>query len=365
MQFAEKSVIFILCIINSREIKQIMSWTKILLLLAIIALLHVVVIYGCVYSGKDDGEKSGIDPVLAEAIFNSIFTAAKDAPQPSEDKVSHHQKPAPWDYSRTLALPHPLARQAARAKSVIIVDLGTRRVLYERNARNKVAIASLTKLMTLLVVSDQISANDKLDMNNVVEISSTAAGVENARLKRGSYTIRDLMYSMIVGSFNDAATQLAIVSHGDVKTFVNAMNQRAADMGFTKAAFNSPSGLPQNKINSFASAEEVLFLCEAVMQEPELKQICNTPRYKLSRGAKRYGGNEIGSPNQLINGRNVKGAFGFKTGFTNAAGRCVAFGVERDGRVILCCITGYPANANNALFDFSVNLINWAYKQSR
>ena len=168
---------------------------------------------------------------------------------------------------------------------------------------------------------------------------------------------------MIVGSFNDAATQLAISSCGSFDNFVAAMNERAAKMGLKNAKFNSPSGLPQNGVNSFASVSEVLYLCEAVMQYPELKKICGTPKYKLSKGAKRVGGNEIGSDNLLINGFNVPGAFGFKTGYTNMAGRCLAFGVERDGRVIIGCITGY--NDKSALAGFARDLVNWAFKTKR
>jgi D-alanyl-D-alanine carboxypeptidase (penicillin-binding protein 5/6) len=346
-----------------------MSWAKISLLLAIIALIHVVVIYGCVYAGEDgSADHEQVDPALAQALFNHFFTEKNPvADTAKEGNSGHAQKSKAWDYSRTIQLPAPLARQAGKARSVIIVDLATRRVLYEKNSRDKVAIASLTKLMTLLVVHDQMAADKDLTWNSEVKISPEASAVENARLKRGTYTVKDLVYSMMVGSFNDAATQLAITCHGKTDTFVAAMNQRAADMGFSKARFNSPSGLPQGekRENSCASAAEILYLCEEVMKNPELKKICGTPRYVLSRGSKRDGVREIGSSNLLINGRNVTGAFGFKTGYTNAAGRCVAFGIERNGRVVLCCITGYPSNENNALFDFGTALANWAFKQDR
>ena len=344
-----------------------MSWAKISLLLAIIALIHVVVIYGCVYADEDEmSRQEEVDPALAQALFDHIFTEKSAEDEAGKDPAGI-PKSKSWDYSRTLQLPAPLARQAAKARSVIIVDLATRRVLYEKNSRDKVAIASLTKLMTLLVVSDQMTVKKELTWDSEVKISREAASVENARLKRDTYTVKDLVYSMMVGSFNDAATQLAITSHGNTGNFVAAMNQRAADMGFTKARFNSPSGLPQGtkRENSCASAAEILYLCEAVMKNPELKKICGTPRYVLSRGSKRDGVREIGSSNLMINGRNVPGAFGFKTGYTNAAGRCVAFGIERNGRIVICCITGYPSNENNALFDFGTALANWAFKQNR
>ena len=338
-----------------------MSRVKIFLILAIIAVLHAAVIYSCAYSGGKN-RKTETDPELAEAIFNYIFS--RDGTEQSEG-VSAAKKSAQWNYDRVLKLPPELAKQSDNARSVIIVDLENRRVLYEKKSNEQVAIASLTKLMTLLVLSDQMKSNESLAWNNTVTISQAAAGVENARLQKTTYTVKDLVYSMMVGSFNDAATQLAITSHGNIPAFVDAMNARAKAMGLKQAKFNSPSGLPQKGVNSFASTAEVLYLCEAVMKNPELKKICGTPRYVLSRGSKRSGGNSIGSDNQMINGRNVRGAFGFKTGFTNAAGRCVAFGVERDGRIILCCITGYPSHSKNALFDFSVKLTDWAFKQDR
>ena len=343
-----------------------MSRTKILLLLGIIALIHVVVIYCCILASGDD-EKNSVDPLLAEAIFNQIFNYNKVEKQESvKGEKNNAAQVTPWDYSRCLTLPAPLARQAAEAKGVIIVDLTSRRVLYEKNARNKLAIASLTKLMTLLVIADKMSVNGKLPMNTMIDMSKEAASVEYARLQQTAYSFKDLVHSMIVGSYNDAATQLAISCCGSVEAFVAAMNQRAAEMGLAQAEFNSPSGLPQgaDRINAFAAPEEVLHLCEAVMKNQELSAVCATARYKLNHGGKRgNGAREISSGNQMINGRNINGAFGFKTGFTSAAGRCVAFGVRRNGRVILCCITGY--SSNDKLFNFGVNLTDWAFKQDR
>ncbi|MBE6357037.1 MAG: D-alanyl-D-alanine carboxypeptidase [Lentisphaerae bacterium] len=345
-----------------------MPWKKIVVLLLIISVVHLVVIYGCVVASKTDvpGNVNAL-----ERVFERLFSAGENEEQDfkSPEKKNSALRVSPWLYGKNPVLPGNLKKQAAKAKSVMIVDLTSRRVLYEQNSREKVAIASLTKLMTLLVVSDQMQSSDKLALDNVVKISDAAASVEYPGLKRGSYTVKDLLYSMILGSFNDAATQLAITACGDVAGFVAAMNQRALDMGLAQTEFLDPSGLPQGdkRANSCASAADVLHLCEAVTKNPQLRKICSTARYTLSMGSKRRngGGTTIGSGNQMINGRDVPGAFGFKTGFTNAAGRCVAFGVERNGRIIIGCITGYPSAGNNALFSFAVNLTNWAFEQDR
>lgn len=344
-----------------------MSWKNILLLLSVIALIHVVIIYGCMQDGSDAG-KAAEEAAKAElaqrrkALFDRLFSSAGDPGRPPE--LSFRQPAvAPWQYAGNAVLPPNLQSQAKNAKSVILIDINSRKVIFEKNSRNAVPIASLTKLMTLLVVADKMKIDPSLADDKIVELSSTARNVENAKLRPGSYTVKDLRYSMIVGSFNDAATQLAITCFGKVDECVAAMNRKAAEMGLKNAKFNSPSGLPQNDVNSFASAAEVAMLCEAVMHDPALSKICSTARYTLSRGSKRRGGRDIGSDNQMINGRNVPGAFGFKTGYTNAAGRCVAFGVERDGRVIIGVVTGFPDRSK--LFSFSVALTEWAFKNTR
>ena len=341
---------------------------NILILLAVIVLVHVVVICSCMSGNSEISDKAAA--AAAEefqnrqlAFFDRLFSAERSgAVSRPGSAASSDRVPEPWEYGSTLSLPLNLQNQAKMAKSVIVVDLNSRRVLFERNSQTAVPIASLTKLMSLLVVSDKLHSDPQLDLKQVITLSETARSVENARLKAGKYLFKDLMYSMIVGSFNDAATQLAISCSGSVPAFVDEMNRKAGKMGLKHAKFNSPSGLPQEGVNSFAATSEVLYLCEAVMQDPDLRKICGTPRYTLSMGSKRRGGNSIGSDNQMINGRKVDGAFGFKTGFTNAAGRCVAFGVERNGRVIIGCITGYSDKTK--LFDFAIALNEWAFKQN-
>lgn len=343
-----------------------MSWKNILLLLSVIALIHGVVIYGCMQSDSD-----AVDAAAAKAaeelhnrqlaLFYRLFSAPDDPDVPEQFAVQKNVEP--WKYGENPTLPPNLLTQSRGAKSVILIDLESRRVIFEYNSRNAVPIASLTKLMSLLVVSEKIKADPSLSMSKMVELSSAARSVENAKLKAGKYSIKDLMYSMIVGSFNDAATQLAITCCGSVPEFVKEMNQKAAAMGLKNAKFNSPSGLPQDGVNSFASAGEVAMLCEAVMKNPDLAKICSTARYTLENGSKRRGGRDIGSDNRMINGRNVPGAFGFKTGFTNAAGRCVAFGVKRNGRTIIGVTTGF--GDRNKLFDFSIALTEWAFKNTK
>ena len=339
-----------------------MSWKNLIFLLLAIAAIHLVVIYGCMVSSRQDipGDRAAL-----EKIFDRLFASGNDENihLPEEKSPARKPKSKPWIYGESPAAPAALEKKAAGAKSVILVDLDSRKVLFERNSQTAIPIASLTKLMSLLVIHDQMNSNPMLKGDMLIELSSSARNVENAKLRAGKYIFRELMYSMIVGSYNDAATQLAITCSGSVPAFVNDMNSKARAMGLSNAKFNSPSGLPQNGVNSFASAAEVALLCEAVANEPALRQICSTPRYTLTKGSKRRGGNTIGSDNRMINGMNVPGAFGFKTGFTNAAGRCLAFGIRRNGRTVIGVVTGF--SSRNALFDFSAELAEWAFRNTK
>ena len=340
-----------------------MSKKNLIILLTAIIVVHLAVIYGCMVSSRQEnpGNRAALEAILSR-LFDS---GSKDENLP-EEKTSA-EKSKPWIYSKNPQLPAQLQNRVTKTKSVILVDLNSRKVIYERNSKNRVAVASLTKLMSLLVINDHLDKQPSL-RNQIIELSPAARQVENAKLRAGKYKFDDLRHAMIVGSYNDAATQLAITCSGSVEAFVAEMNQKAADMGLNHAKFNTPSGLPLKGENSYASAADIALLCEAVMKNAEMSKICSTARYTLTMGGKRRGGNTIGSDNLMINGRNVPGAFGFKTGFTNEAGQCVAFGIRRNGRVLIGVVTGAPSggrsNKKGPLFETSIQLAEWAFKNT-
>ena len=223
-------------------------------------------------------------------------------------------------------------------------------------------IASLTKLMTALLLMEDISSG-RLEMSTKLPVTSAATEVERScvlGMKRGEvYTVEELLAAMMINSHNDAAAQIAACVAGNVKDFVVRMNARARELGLSSAAFNSPNGLPQGKArqNSLCSVTDLTRLSEFLMRYPQLLKFCQMRNYKL------HTGKIVSSHNNLLRRRPVPGLFGFKTGFTSRAGFCLSLGVNRKGRTIIGCVTGFPSARDRD--EFCRRLIEWAYSTQR
>lgn len=340
-----------------------MSWKNILILLLVIGLIHVVLILsfsggcrGCSSTGsaKEKVENSEDDP--AEI-------AKKEKPLPPPSKKAHPVKP--WVYGNVSALPQKLASQSARARSGIIVELDSRRVLWEKNSRGKVPVASLTKLMTALLTAEELANNPNFKQSDRVEISKTAAATQYRRFNAGEIlTVEDLIKAMMICSSNDAAVQLSELLAGSEKEFVKKMNARAEELGLQFQEFNSANGLPQgkSKVNSISSASDIIHLCEALMHFKCIMDVCGESFAKLSTGRPVYTTNGLLMHPTPVrpHWRKVPGMIGFKTGYTIDAGCCLAFGVTRDGKTVLGCVTGFPSSADRE--RFCSDLIEWAFK---
>lgn len=333
-----------------------MAWKNILILLVVIASVHLVIIFGVSGGCRDKNvKKQSETPHQTEA--------AENFPAPVPEKNLYRAEP--WKFGQELKLPSALAKQSEKAKSAIIVDLASRKVLWEKKSRQKVAIASLTKLMTVLLTAEKLEKDPDLKENTIVAMSRSAASTAYRKYDAGDrFTIKDLISAAMIQSANDAAAMLAETVGGSEEKFVRLMNERAFEIGLEQADFNSPHGLPvgKNKENSCASAADVLFLCEALMDYPLVMDICGESAVKLSNGREIYTTNGLllyPRANRPYY-RKVPGMIGFKTGFTNEAGCCLAFGVTRDGKTVLGCVTGFPSAADRE--RFCSDLIEWAYK---
>lgn len=269
---------------------------------------------------------------------------------------------APYNFSKVRGLPKkPFAKLLPLVGSGIVVDLNTRNVLWEKNSRNPVPIASLTKLMTALLVMEAIDNGDgQLNWGSVVSITSTAEKVERSCVlglkKNEHYAIGELMAATLINSHNDAAAMLAEIAAGSVDDFVLLMQKRASELGLFSAAFNSPNGLPQGKkrLNSLCSASDVTRICEILMNYPQVMSLCQMTSKRLHTGKTVY------SHNNLLKRKPVPGMIGFKTGFTNKAGFCLAFGVTRENRTVIGCVTGFRSAKERDIF--CRELIKWSFK---
>lgn len=184
-------------------------------------------------------------------------------------------------------------------------------------------MASTTKIMTALVVITNC------DLSEVVSVTSEACGIEGSSiyLRAGEeFTVEELLYALMLASANDAAVALAIHTAGSVEGFVTLMNKKADELGLTDTHFCDPHGLSEH--DHYTTARELALIAVEAMKHEEFSRICSTKRTIIRR-------NSSESARLLKNHNRIlslyDGAFGIKTGYTRASGRCLVSGAERNG----------------------------------
>ena len=359
-----------------------------------VILAHIVVI-GLIVSScssrsakKDDG-KTGTNSRPNETPEAVVSTPGEEQTRPWADKFGPPVKPPvapgggtrsghgplyirstdpnfgkPLDFSQADRRPpekiHPSMKKWQGTG--IIVDMNSRKVLWERNSDRPMPVASMTKLMTVLLVVEEIDRNPKLSLDTKITVTASAMEAippkersknQAKKLKPGDvYTVRELLLCTMVISNNDAATQLAEVVDGNVDAFVAHMNRRARALGLNSMTFYTPSGLNDAQGRpSVASAADMVRLAERLLEYPEVFKMFSAHSAVIN-------GNTVPATND-VKGRGIDG---MKTGFIHKSGFCLTFSVLRDGCRMIGCVTKFDSAADRRHFCHS--LINWAYRQA-
>lgn len=231
------------------------------------------------------------------------------------------------------------------AASAILYEPTTGLVLYEKNADERRAMASTTKLMTALIAAEQ------LDADTLITVTDEAVRVEGSSLglRAGDrLTVRDLITGLLLVSGNDAANVVALTVCDSLPAFAARMNARAKELGMHDTGFVTPSGLDAD--GHLTTARDMAKLAAAVLENRLLAEIC----------AKKSATVHIGDPptartlanhNRLLS--TYEGAIGLKTGFTKKAGRCLVSAVERNGVTLIAVTLRAPNDWNDhaTLYD--------------
>jgi len=246
----------------------------------------------------------------------------------------------------------------------ILVDLDTHNVLWAKKPRSGVPIASMTKMMTLLLAFEALDARSDLELETPVNVSTGAAGMGGSQVyldAKETHPFGELLKSMAIKSANDSAYLVAEYLGGNsMAHFIAAMNKRAYKLKMPSTNFVNVHGLTSNnKTNSNSSPEGLAILAEQLLQYPLLLEWTSTKQdYFRPEGNKHR--QMLTNTNRLVG--TCTGVDGMKTGYTRAAGFCVTATCMRGGKRLVAVVSGFKSSkARNA---FVSKLFDWGYKRA-
>lgn len=240
------------------------------------------------------------------------------------------------------------------AKSVILMEAESGRVLYEQNADEALPPASVTKIMTLLLVMEAVKEG-KISLEEEVSVSERAASMGGSQvyLEAGEQmTVEEMVKCVVVSSANDAAAALAEHTAGSLEGFVEKMNQRAEELKMTATHFENVNGLDDTTENHVTSARDIATMSrELLKHEKILEYTC------IWMDTVRNGAFGLTNTNRLI--RFYKGANGLKTGYTSRAKFCISATAKREGMQLIAVVMASPtSNERNAT---AVKLLDYGF----
>lgn len=240
-------------------------------------------------------------------------------------------------------LPVPLSS----ARAVLVKDLATDTVLFQKDASASYPIASTTKIMTALVASEYFKQNSVLTVGASANIPGSRVGLTFGE----DLTFRSLLYGMLLNSGNDAAFTLAENYPGGVSGFVSAMNKKVAELGLRKTHFDNPAGF--DSTSHYSSARDLAKITEEALKNPQLARIFVTKQTNIVSLDKKYT-HQLLNLNRLLS--DISGVLGVKTGTTKEAKENLVTLVERNSHQVLLVVLG-----SSDRFGETTRLIEWTY----
>ncbi len=275
----------------------------------------VMLMSGTVYAVPSDSEKPQDTMISTENMSDDIFE-----PLPEESK--------PAATSADLQI---------SSKSAILIEQKTGNIIYEKNAHEKLSPASVTKVMSLLLITEAIDRGDiSLDTEITASEHASEMGGSQIWLKVGEVmTVDDLLKATVIASANDATVALAEAVSGSEEVFVAEMNERAAQLGMNDTVFKNCTGLDAE--GHVTSAYDISVMSRELLRHDIIRNY-STVWMDTLRGGK----SQLVNTNKLV--RFYEGTIGLKTGTTSKAGYCLSAAAERDGTVFIAVVMDAPSS---------------------
>lgn len=230
------------------------------------------------------------------------------------------------------------------AKSAILIEATTGKVLYEKNPDEKLPPASVTKVMTLYLIYEAIDSG-KIKWEDTVTVSEYAASMGGSQIflePMEKQDVKTLTKSIAIASANDAAVAMAEYIAGSEQEFVKLMNEKAKELGMENTNFENACGLDTDTVNHYMSARDIAIISRELMTKyPDVKEFTtkwqDTITHKTRKGETEFG---LTNTNKLL--KMYDGATGLKTGSTKKALYCLSGSAERNGLSIIAVVMASP-----------------------
>ncbi len=265
-----------------------------------------------------------------------------------------------------------LRRELKEVRSGLVLDLDTRTILWQKDAARSYPLASLTKLMTALLLMEYLEQTPGVTLDTLVPVTAEdrkyfrEMGINGVFLDTGEkYRLDEYLMCMLVASANDCAYLVGRYLAGDVpERFPEMMNRRAADWGLQGMHFYNAHGLPLvqggQRRENYGSALEVAYLALRAIQYPAIRKWAATDRGRIRADKKNPF--DVISTNKLLRGK-VPGVNGLKTGLTDGAGSCIVVTCERNGKRRMVVVMGVkPGDHGRRRDELAKKLLEWSYQ---
>lgn len=245
---------------------------------------------------------------------------------------------------------------AKNSTSAIVIESSTGKILYEKNKDEKRSPASMTKIMTLLLIMEKLDKGD-IKLDDKVYISSNASSMGGSQIyveENGYYSVEELIKGIAIASANDASVAMAEYIGGSEENFVKLMNDKAKSLGLTKTVFKNSHGLDEE--GHYTTAYELSLIArELINNYPSILKYTSTYEDYLTKNdnSKFW----LVNTNKLI--RFYKGVDGLKTGYTKNAGYCLTSTIEKNGMRIISVVMDSKSNENRS--SDTVSLIEYSF----
>lgn len=254
--------------------------------------------------------------------------------------------------STTLASTYAVAEPEILVPSAILVEESTGKVLFEKNSHEKRSCASITKIMTMILVMEAINSR-KVSLSDTVIASEHAAsmGGSDIWLENGeSMTVDELIRAVLVASANDAAVALAEYIYGSEEKFVDKMNEKAKSLSMNETVFKNCNGLDED--GHFSSAYDISIMSRELMKHKEIFSYTSIWIDYL-----RDGKTQLVNTNKLL--KNYNGITGLKTGTTSVAGCCISATAKRENLSLIAVVLGDKTSKDR--FNDAASLLDFGF----